>query len=920
MAFLSSDMPSMYRIHYYAYQWKYINSLCIDRAKIMIYIVVVAIALNRLYALSTEVNTSYDISDLPVYDEYDKSTRNIIETIHRVIRPSRMITSPKFCKNSPFFYIGGLFYIANPTTGISAMDRVEILEAFRYQIRQLNDEGVLLPNTTIVYNVIDTSFVQSDSLAASIDLLRLNITAIVGPPSSNEAFVDINLLANYNVSVATHAATGKVTASTADEIFLRVVPSNEYQAHAMVALMLNMGWTLVIPVWDTSTYATTFYQSFQRLALNSNITLVCATNIEISGGDIISFAQGKPSQLFQCILDEDQANIIVVFANLDVGRVLISALASDTVYNRFTLVLSDTFGRLAINPNFYLNSEFNLSTSFLKGSIIVRPATGDITSFLNYLKTLNPYNNNYSYFNTAWEELFRCILPSSNRLLSPCKWPIDNRSIIPSCICTGNESLAEFGVDYPIGYVMDSVLVLVHALSRILTNCSSITESGIIGSDDICDSGCAQGYHLVQVAKKFPIVGHTGLLAFEGIERKYPSVAYLQFGNNGTAHSVGEYDSRIYYANITPSSFKDGVIPVSKIIPQEAGLNDPVGVIVFVLAVTMSFICVVTMIAVYLYRNRAVFKRSSPLFCEFILFGILLINVAIIIYISYPSPFSCTFQFWALILGICIIFSSLLTKTYRIYKIFTDIRVRSKPLSNVVLLKYTATFLVIEIVLLAIHLIASEGDIYTLQHDPSDYTNAYMMCQPHNNVIDITITIILIILNAAIVFTTAVLAYLTRNAGSTYSESGYIAATIYVSLLIYVVSLPLYFTASQYGKNYIQNLLLVEGISIFLASASILTLLFLPKFIEMYRVTHPESSTTTSRRQRFTSIDDSIVVVKSDDVLFREKSITMRRNSASIPRRTISLPSEIARNRANNTLGQRRRIISEYSDTNTGYS
>ena len=78
----------------------------------------------------------------------------------------------------------------------------------------------------------------------------------------------------------------------------------------------------------------------------------------------------------------------------------------------------------------------------------------------------------------------------------------------------------------------------------------------------------------------------------------------------------------------------------------------------------------VLLVILILYRDTPVIKSSSPLFCFSIVVGIILGYLSVYASIGLPTTDSCNASLWLLNLAFIIVFSFLLTKTYRIYRIF----------------------------------------------------------------------------------------------------------------------------------------------------------------------------------------------------------------------------------------------------------
>jgi hypothetical protein len=809
---------------------------------------------------SSDNATMEDIlpSDRPKNATFHKSTaRPSTDSTHASLdRYAASFTQhpsiPYYSRGDPFFIMGALLPLSCNPFIIPYMSQVELLEAFRYQVNATNskvgNESDVLINTTVAYNVVDTLCQSQESVSASLHLLMEDVPAIVGPVTSSEAFLDVNFLSNYDIGLVSPLASGDIAAPGAAPIFLEVLPSNSYQTEAVISLLLNMNWTLVIPIYDDSAYGATFAQSFQRQAAQNNISITCSSFITFEGSSSeVSSHKNTTNSIVDCIVSQSQATVVLLFSYILPTIRLLTELSQNPGAKALTFIGTDSWSFLLHDPRLYFPG-IDLSVAFFKGSIIIMPGGGIVPGFVKYFTSLNPSNTNYTYFTNAWEHKFRCILPSSEGSagLPQCTTVSSNRTLPPSCICTGKERLVPSDVHFTSGYTIDSVSVILRALDRILNNCSSIPIN--LYGVDFCALNEISGLDIIRVARAFPIVGSTGTLAFNGINRAYPAIDFVQVNEFGQPHIIGTYNDNNFSISHAELTFKTSPnsIPISAIIPQEPSIDSASGLAVLILSIIIIAITVVVMIVIQIYRRRSVIRRSSPLFCQLILIGILLLNSGTIVWVVYPSTFSCLFRTWTLMIGLALIFSNLFAKTYRIHKIFSSVRIRNQPLTNIYILKYTIGIMLFEIVLLVVYTFANGVPQYTIVHDPRNYLNAYGSCTCTLSTLSDVITTFLLAFNAILIFFTALLAYLTRNVDESYNESKYIALTVYISALIYIITLPIYFTISQYGTSYVVNLLLAQSVAIFLVSVAILSFIFLPKILRLAKVVNIRDSISTT--------------------------------------------------------------------------
>jgi 7 transmembrane sweet-taste receptor of 3 GCPR len=123
---------------------------------------------------------------------------------------------------------------------------------------------------------------------------------------------------------------------------------------------------------------------------------------------------------------------------------------------------------------------------------------------------------------------------------------------------------------------------------------------------------------------------------------------------------------------------------------------------------------------------------------------------------------------------------NLLAKTYRIFKIFSNIRVTRGAIKDIDLLLFTGGLLILEVALLLIWTVPFGTPTPTFVFSSSDPLYAYITCEVSNDTFQGILIAVILSVNGVLVFVAAAFAYLTRHVDSAYSESKSI--TIIVSL------------------------------------------------------------------------------------------------------------------------------------------
>lgn len=136
-------------------------------------------------------------------------------------------------------------------------------------VDEINADPHLLPNITLGYHILDTCWYAPIALRQTIELIRgsisskdekCNVTApvsmnsthkntligIIGPGSSSIALQVQNLLQLFNIPQIGYSTTSRdLSDKSRFNTFLRVVPSDYYQAQVMIDIVRRFNWTYV---------------------------------------------------------------------------------------------------------------------------------------------------------------------------------------------------------------------------------------------------------------------------------------------------------------------------------------------------------------------------------------------------------------------------------------------------------------------------------------------------------------------------------------------------------------------------------------------------------------------------------------------------------------------------------------------------
>ena len=197
-----------------------------------------------------------------------------------------------------------------------------------------------------------------------------------------------------------------------------------------------------------------------------------------------------------------------------------------------------------------------------------------------------------------------------------------------------------------------------------------------------------------------------------------------------------------------------------------------------------------TIIVFVKYVETPIVKAAGRELSFMLLAGCLVCYVGVFILLIKPGNISCVAQRFFLGAGFSIIYSSLLTKTNRIYRIFNSAKKTTKrpafisPRSQLVFASVLAS---VQIIVFAIW-VALEQPGYRIEVPDKDQANVVLKCKCKESSLLISLTY-----NMLLIIVCTIYAVLTRKIPSSFNESKFIGFTMYTTCIIWLSFCPVYF-------------------------------------------------------------------------------------------------------------------------------
>ncbi|XP_055337563.1 metabotropic glutamate receptor 5-like [Paramacrobiotus metropolitanus] len=289
------------------------------------------------------------------------------------------------------------------------------------------------------------------SPSATASKKKKNFVGIVGPGSSSVAIQVQNLLQLFNIPQIGYSATSPdLSDKTSYKYFLRVVPSDRYQAAAILDLIIHHNWTYISAVCTKGSYGTSGLEAFKSLAKKSGICIATEETIPSNPDEkeydrvVQNFWKFYP-----------QAKVIACFCEGQTVTGLFKALKKSPYSGKFLLIGSDGW---ADRTDVVQGVEEEAV-----GGISIRIQSPYIDWFDDYYFRLSPWTHQQNpWFKEFWSERFNCLLPEPE---GSAVSGFEFGNYYFNRTCTGRERLSQsYKQDTKMGFVIDSIYTLAHGL------------------------------------------------------------------------------------------------------------------------------------------------------------------------------------------------------------------------------------------------------------------------------------------------------------------------------------------------------------------------------------------------------------------------------------------------------------------------
>ncbi|KAJ3206470.1 hypothetical protein HK099_000534 [Clydaea vesicula] len=280
------------------------------------------------------------------------------------------------------------------------------------------------------------------------------------------------------------------------------------------------------------------------------------------------------------------------------------------------------------------------------------------------------------------------------------------------------------------------------------------------------------------------------------------------------AGTVEGGNAKIIYNKKYDLVFNGGstVVPSDSAGEYEVKLDNAGTIVVFAYFMLNLLITLGSIIFLIIKRKENTLKTLSVPFLFLISLGLLLNWLSIFSFLGKMTVQTCYLQ-QVLWLAFCLIFSSLLVKVFRIWRVFDHSGVHSVYLTDTKLFIAVSLLFIGEILILVAWAVVNPP-VPTIVNQQEYF---YVECLSDNLALQTNFNLVLIVYNGLILCVVMYLAYKTRNVSSAYKESSWITQLSLNVLLCASIPILLLFTSNDnsiLNKFYIKMLTLAFGTSV----------------------------------------------------------------------------------------------------------
>ncbi|KAH3820653.1 metabotropic glutamate receptor 3-like [Dreissena polymorpha] len=707
-----------------------------------------------------------------------------------------------------------------------------------------------------------SEYVCQDGSKAEAKEEPKTVAGVIGGSYSTVSIQVANLLRLFKIPQISYASTSaQLSDKSRYEYFARTVPPDTFQALAMVDIVKAFNWTYVSTVASAGEYGVPGIEYFQKEAAKRNVCL--AETLKVSTNP----TSAEYDTIIDILVKKNNARVVILFLREEDAKGLLDAATNKKISGKFTWIAADGWGTQ--------QSPVKRNEQAAEGALTIILQATVIPEFDEYFLGLKPSTNHRNpWFREYWSNIHSCLWADPVN-------PITDPSVK---LCTGNEVLSRtrYQQESKVQFIYDAVYAIAHAIDR-LTKDHNICQSkhkkceehhrikGAELKEYILNTTFDDGYGAqVKFDKSGDAFGRYSIMNYQ-LDRETRQYEYKKVGSwvssldldiesivwtGGTKDipisrcstpcnfdemkHVGEDGDMCCWICIKCQPFEyladeykckdcgEGRWPTENrkscfaLEEQYMEFNTVYAIVPLALSGFGIMITMLVIITFLRYNDTPVVMASGRELSYMLLTGCLFCYLMTAILLLKPSQITCATQRFGVGFGFAIIYSSLLTKTNRISRIFDSARrsARRPPFIS------PKSQIVISIILVSLQVLFTV--IWLVLEPPG--TRLYFPNGKRDEVIlkcrteDLSFLVSLIY-NIILIIICTFYAIKTRKIPENFNESKFIGFAMYTTCIIWLAFVPIYFGT----LNSFQVQITTLCVSISLSASVALVCLFTPK-------------------------------------------------------------------------------------------
>ena len=266
--------------------------------------------------------------------------------------------------------------------------------------------------------------------------------------------------------------------------------------------------------------------------------------------------------------------------------------------------------------------------------------------------------------------------------------------------------------------------------------------------------------------------------------------------------------------------------------PSNPSLSDAVIAAFFGAFIFLLLSAILAIGILFYYRDHVLIRKNTPRISLIVLIGVSFGLIGSICLCFGAYDWSCNVNFILIHVFGSLVFSGIIAKNYRIYKIFKNKSATAIVIKDSQLFVIIGAIFVYFFLIFVLAICTSYGAYQYSSEENAFYL--YIECSSSSYFWTVFIEIFIQVSATILKFFALILAFLTRNIAPSYSESYEILIILSIYFCVDIVTLPLYFELDNGSNSEILRTVLIFETT-FITAASTIIILFYSRFYRVYR-------------------------------------------------------------------------------------